>query len=91
MKKAKKIVIKGPNVKERKRFAPATKKEAPKKGKGSYERKETSVDEDEEDIILNFLDSLMKKNYVDAHKYINEALSLKLHSRISNELNTPLF
>jgi stalled ribosome alternative rescue factor ArfA len=47
LKKSGKATIKGPKVKERKKFAPATKTESPKKGKGSYNRKET-LNEDEE-------------------------------------------
>ena len=42
-----KLTVKGPDVKTRKKSAPATKVETPKKGKGSYNRKET-FDEDEE-------------------------------------------
>jgi hypothetical protein len=47
MKKSGKVTFKGPNVKDRKKFAPATKVETPKKGKGSYNRKNKN-DEDEE-------------------------------------------
>jgi hypothetical protein len=42
-----KATFDGPEIKQRKKFAPATKVETPKKGKGSYNRKETS-DEDEQ-------------------------------------------
>jgi len=42
-----KAVFEGPKVKERRHFAPPTKVEKPKKGKGSYERKKP-VEEDEE-------------------------------------------
>jgi hypothetical protein len=49
MKKSGKATIKGPQVKERKHFAPATKVESPKKGKGSYKRKGT-YDEDEQGL-----------------------------------------
>lgn len=47
MQKSGKHVFDGPKVKDRKKFAPATKVEKPKKGKGSFERKK-SYDEDEE-------------------------------------------
>jgi hypothetical protein len=47
MKKSGKHSFEGPNVKDRKKFAPATKVEKPKKGKGSFER-DKSTDEDEE-------------------------------------------
>lgn len=36
----------GPKVKDRKKFAPATKVEKPKKGKGSYNRKKGEEDEE---------------------------------------------
>jgi hypothetical protein len=43
-----KATFKGPQVKERKKFAPATKVENPKKGGGSYSRK-NAFEEDSED------------------------------------------
>jgi hypothetical protein len=43
-----KVAFEGPKVKDRKKFAPATKKETPKKGKGSYDRK-NAFEEDEEE------------------------------------------
>ena len=42
-----KVAFEGPNVKERKHFAPSTQKHKSKKGKGSYDRKK-SFDENEE-------------------------------------------
>ncbi len=42
-----KAEFKGPDVKKREKFAPATKVEPPKKGKGSYNRK--NFEEDNED------------------------------------------
>jgi hypothetical protein len=47
LKKQGKHVFDGPEVKQRKNFAPATKTEKPKKGKGSYNRG-NAFDEDEE-------------------------------------------
>jgi len=47
MEKTGKATFKGPDVKDRKKFAPATKVESPKKGKGSYDRKNKN-EEDEE-------------------------------------------
>lgn len=41
-------VFEGPEVKQRKHFAPATKTEKPKKGKGSFKRKK-GFDEDEQE------------------------------------------
>ena len=116
-----KATFKGPEVKERKRFAPATKVESPKKGRGSYNRKEKSHEEDEQKScwkgykkegmkkkgdrtvpncvkentekrnIINFIDSILVKNYAAANKYIKQAVESKLQSKIENELSTPLF
>jgi hypothetical protein len=52
MKQTGKAIIKGPQVKERKKFAPATKVEDPKKGKGSYKRKETFDEEEQMTVPL---------------------------------------
>jgi hypothetical protein len=48
LKKQGKHVFDGPEVKQRKNFAPATKTEKPKKGKGSYNRG-NAFDEDEQE------------------------------------------
>jgi hypothetical protein len=48
MQKTGKHVFDGPKVKDRKRFAPATKVEKPKKGKGSFERNKKGFKEEEE-------------------------------------------
>jgi hypothetical protein len=48
MQKTGKHVFDGPKVKDRKRFAPATKVEKPKKGKGSFERNKRIPEEAEE-------------------------------------------
>jgi hypothetical protein len=48
LKKQGKHVFDGPEVKQRKHFAPATKTEKPKKGKGSYNRG-NAFDEDNEE------------------------------------------
>jgi hypothetical protein len=47
LKKQGKHVFDGPEVKQRKHFAPGTKTDKPKKGKGSFERNK-GVDEDEQ-------------------------------------------
>jgi hypothetical protein len=47
LKKNGKVTIDAPKVKERRKFAPATKVEKPKKGKGAYARKKVA-EEDEE-------------------------------------------
>ncbi len=47
LKKNGKVVFDGPEVKQRKHFAPATKTDKPKKGKGSYDRK-NAFEEDEQ-------------------------------------------
>lgn len=83
-----KLTIKGPKVKERKKFAPATKVEKPKKGKGSYERKEP-ISESED--IKQFLDHLVFNNYAEANKCLQRVLEKKLSEKIKAELNTPLF
>lgn len=83
-----KATFKGPKVKERKKFAPATKVESPKKGKGAYDRKETF---DENANIVNFIDSILTKNYAAADKYIKQAVECKIQDKIKNELSTPLF
>lgn len=123
MKKTGKATIKGPQVKERKKFAPATKVEAPKKGKGSYNRTYEEPEEDNQekkscwkgykkqgmktkggrrvnncvkenvsqDNIVNFIDSILSKNYASANKYIKQAVESKLQTKIEQELSTPLF
>ena len=48
LKKNGKDVFDGPKVKQRKHFAPGTKAEKPKKGKGSYDRS-NAFDEDEQE------------------------------------------
>lgn len=88
MKQSGKAMIKGPQVKERKHFAPATKVETPKKGKGSYNRKKTF---DENTNIAKFIDSILTKNYASADKYIKQAVESKLQAKIEQELTTPLF
>jgi hypothetical protein len=50
LKKQGKHVFDGPEVKQRKHFAPGTKTEKPKKGKGSYNRGNAFEDEDEQDL-----------------------------------------
>ena len=47
LKKQGKHVFDGPNVKQRKHFAPGTKTEKPKKGKGSYDRGNAFAEEEE--------------------------------------------
>jgi stalled ribosome alternative rescue factor ArfA len=77
-----------PKVKQRKHFAPATKTEKPKKGKGSYERSKTF---DENVNIEKFIESILTKNYAAADKYIKQAVECKLQNKIEQELSTPLF
>lgn len=83
-----KATFKGPEVKERKKFAPSTKVEKSKKGKGSYDRKETF---DENVNIIKFIDSILRKNYASADKYLNNAVERKIQRKIEQELSTPLF
>ena len=88
MKKSGKATIKGPKVKERKKFAPPTKVEKSKKGKGSYDRKETF---DESTNIQDFVEAIISKNYSKANQHLKQAVEAKLAEKIKAELNTPLF
>jgi stalled ribosome alternative rescue factor ArfA len=88
MKTTGKVAFEGPKVKERKKFAPPTKVESPKKGKGSYNRKETF---DENYNIRKFIDCIFTKNYAEADKYIKQAVECKLQDKIKQEISTPLF
>jgi hypothetical protein len=186
------FTFKGPQVKERKKFAPATKVENPKKGKGSYKRKDDDEEDEQgigevpmkrkptpheeiginlrkkshtkpsidysklgtvplrrekpplnriqkmdrdlkkrnrnpeednqekkscwkgykkkgmktkggkrvnncvkenvsQDNIVNFIDSILSKNYASANKYIKQAVESKIQTKIEQELSTPLF
>lgn len=91
MKKKGKAEFDGPKVKERKKFAPATKVEKPKKGKGSYTRDKKVQEFKENSEIINFIKCLSVKNYALANKYLNNAVELKIQDRINSELETPLF
>jgi hypothetical protein len=88
MKQSGKATIKGPQVKERKHFAPVTKVETPKKGKGSYNR---SKKFDENVNIEKFIDCVLTKNYASADKYIKQAVEDKIQLKIRQEFSTPLF
>jgi hypothetical protein len=61
LKKQGKHVFDGPNVKQRKHFAPGTKTEKPKKGKGSYDRG-NAFDEDEQGYTVKTVIRRSKKN-----------------------------
>ena len=81
-----------PKVKERMRSSGKvdgrTKKHVPKKGKGSYDRKETF----EENVdIAKFIEAVLLKNYSDANKYLHNVVEYKLQQKIEQELKTPLF
>jgi len=86
-----KAEFKGPNVKKREKFAPATKVETPAKGKGSYDRKDEKKPLKENKDIISFIECIMSKNYASANKYLNNAVELKIQARIESELETPLF
>ena len=88
MKKTGKATFKGPEVKERKHFAPASQTHKPKKGKGSYNRNKKF---DENVNIAKFIDAILTKNYASADKYIKQAVESKLEDKIKQELSTPLF
>ena len=86
LKKTGKATIKGPNVKERKRFAPATKVE---KSKKAYDRKKETFDESCN--ISKFVEAILTKNYATANKHLKQAVEAKMAARIQSQLNTPLF
>jgi len=91
IKKDGKASFDGPKVKDRKKFAPATKVEEPKKGKGSYNRKSKTEEITENSDIINFIECIMQKNYASANKYLDNAVESKILKRIESELETPLF
>lgn len=86
-----KAEFKGPEVKKREKFAPATKVETPKKGKGSYNRKDKKEVVKENSDIIKFIECIMSKNYASANKYLNNAVELKIQQKIESEIETPLF
>ena len=83
-----KAAFEGPNVKERKHFAPMSKPHKSKKGKGSYNRKKTFGENTD---IVKFIECILTKNYASANKYLNSAVETKLQQKIESELSTPLF
>lgn len=86
-----KAEFKGPDVKKREKFAPATKTEKPKKGAGSYDRKDEKNPIKENSDIIKFIECIISKNYASANKYLNNAVELKIQEKIESELTTPLF
>lgn len=91
LKKTGKATVKGPEVKDRKKFAPATKVDKPKKGKGSYNRKEEKDVVQENMDLINFINCIITKKYASANKYLNNAVELKIQKVIETEIETPLF
>jgi len=88
MKKTGSVKIKGPDVKQRKHFAPPTKVEPPKKGKGSYVR-DKGITESKD--IASFIDCLLDKKFATANKYLARMVETKLQEKIKKELKSPLF
>lgn len=88
LKKDGKAVFDGPKVKDRKKFAPATKVE---KDKTKYDRKEDKKKLDENTDIINFIECIISKNYASANKYLDSAVDSKILKRIESEIETPLF
>ena len=86
-----KLKMKKDSPKERKHFAPETKTHKVKKGKGSYDRQSLKREMNETFSIENFIESLMRKNYASAHKYLNKAIEFKIQKKIGRELKNPLF
>ena len=96
IKKNGKVSFDAPKVKGRKVFAPATKKEKAKKGKGSYNRSKTSEEDEETPIkenamIADMVEAIINKNYSDAHKYLTQAVETKLQTKIEAQIDTPIF
>jgi hypothetical protein len=89
IKKTGKAVFDGPQVKQRKQWAPPTKVEGSKK---VYDRtKEKRKPFDENTDIINFIECILVKKYTSANKYLNRAVESKLQQKIEQELATPLF
>lgn len=88
LKSSGKATIKGPQVKNRKKFAPPTKVDSPKKGRCAYKRDKTL---DESNDIVKFIKCVLVKNYASANKYMKRAVESKLQSKIEREFSTPLF
>jgi hypothetical protein len=113
-----KMVFDGPKVKDRKAFAPTTKKHKSEKGKGSYVRKNTAEEDEqgkdcwkgykkkgtkkkngrtvnncikESNNILKFIESIITKDYANAHKHLQKVINKKMQDRISQEIEKPLF
>lgn len=81
-----KITIKAPKVKDRKKFAPATKVD---KSKKDYDRKKETFDESTN--IAELVDAVITKNYAKANLHLKQAVESKISEKIQQELNTPLF
>lgn len=88
----KSIKVKPPKTKERMRSSGTvdgrTKQHVPKKGKGSYDRKDTLKENSD---ISKFLECLLLKNYAEANKYLHNVVEYKIQQKIEQELTTPLF
>lgn len=84
--------VEPPKVKQRNRSSGKvdgrTKEHVPKKGKGSYNRKNTL---DENVDISKFIECVLLKKYAEANKYLHNVVESKLQKRIEQELATPLF
>lgn len=80
IKKTGKHVFDGPKVKDRKKFAPATKTEKSKKGKGSFERIK-SFDEDEEKKVIK---KVTKKGGKSITNHIKESILKFVEATLDN-------
>ena len=80
-----KVVIDGPNVKARKKSAPAVQVH---KSKKKYDRKEPI---EETSDIAKFVECVIQKKYADATKYLQREVESKIQGLIAKEINTPLF
>ena len=85
-----KVSFDGPEVKERKHFAPPTKTENPKKGKGSYNRKKLQNFGESAEIAA-FIDCVIENENSKAFDHLKKAVEIKLSNLIEKEMDKPLF
>ena len=71
--------------------APATKKEEPKKGKGSYNRRKKHKIVESDETLLKFMKAVMEENHKDAFDLLKLAVEDNLSRRMEKELDKPLF
>lgn len=80
-----KVAFEGPKVKERKRFAPATKVEKPKKGKGSFARKKAEDEDEEKSCWKGYQKKGMKKK---GDKTVPNCVEVKEQTSIASMIDS---